>query len=242
MPMGKTFIAVALVAAASVAWGQEGNRDYYAPRTENVDRQMFNNVERAHLQPGIMDMLNKRYASALENFEFILGFYPNHPQVLGYISDLCSRWSHPKCDANKWFERAIALNPKAPATYLALGVHFQRHRKLDDAVASYKRALELNPRSPSGHYNLALALVEQSKLDLANEHAQISYALGMPLQGLREILERKRAWRSIDNPLAKLAVPAAPGSSPAVAAPPASPAQAETPPPSPEAPPKAGSN
>jgi tetratricopeptide (TPR) repeat protein len=184
----------------TVAHAEQGNFDYYAPRKGSAE-ELFQNVQNYHLEPGREDMLKGAFQYALANFEFILRYYPNHPRALDLLSQTCNAWkNNPRCDADGWFERAIAVNPNAAPTYIVLGLHFHRSGKFADEIRSYKKALELQPQSLNAYYNLGLAYVAQKQYSLANEAAQHAYALGAPLPGLKDKLKAVGAWKPLDLP------------------------------------------
>lgn len=184
-----------LLLGSMATLAQQHGLDYYAPRTGNNEITLFNNVEGHHLGPGRAEMLKKnRYHAALEHFEFILRYYPNHPQTLSLLSELCMKWKSPTCDAEGWFQKAIERNPDAAPTYVVYAIHLHRKKRLNEAVTAYRRALDLEPDSVNAHYNLALAYIDLKQYDLANQHAQKSYALGALLPGLRRKLETLGKW------------------------------------------------
>jgi tetratricopeptide (TPR) repeat protein len=139
------------------------------------------------------------YGYALQDFEFILRYFPNHPRALALISELCDvKWQDLRCDSKTWFKKAIEVNPRASQTFLINGVHLHRLKQLPQAVESYKRAIELDPSSGNAHYNLALIYLEQGQYEPANRHAQFAYALGMPFPGLRDKLTKAQQWKPMD--------------------------------------------
>jgi tetratricopeptide (TPR) repeat protein len=185
--------------ATTGAFGQAGNRDYYTAKLTKEGAELLKNVELYHIGPGISRMSTHTYGGALQDFEFILDFFPNHPRGLALISELCDlKWKSPQCDADAWFQKAIDRNPHASQTYLIYGLHLQRQNHLPEAIESYKKSIDLNPVSANAHYDLALAYFDQKQFDLANRHAQISYELGMPLPGLRDKLTRAGKWKPLD--------------------------------------------
>ncbi len=216
--VGAMLLLTAVLQVCSPTVFAQINLDYYAPRTSKGEIERFNNVQGFHLELGREYMAKGNYGAALGDFEFILRVYPNHPQALISLSELCLRWKSPICDstAEQWFQKAIERNPGAAQSHVVQAVHLHRRSKLDDAVKSYKRALELAPNSLNAHYNLGLAYADLKQFELANQHAQKSYALGARLPGLRSRLEKAGKW----NPSASLPVseaeakPAAEPSSP----------------------------
>jgi len=189
-------LAVIIHMLGLTAFAQQSDQDYYAPRTSQTDIELFKNVQSYHLGPGREEMANGRYGAALAHFEFILRYYPNHPQTLVALSELCQKWNSPVCEgtAVRWFQRAIERNPEAATSYVVHAMHLHRNKKFDDAVKSYKRAIELAPDSVNAHYNLGLAYADLKQYELANLHAQKSYTLGVTQPGLRARLEKAGKW------------------------------------------------
>ena len=210
-PFGIILILTAILQMFSLtAFAQQSNLDYYASRT-GTEIQLFNNVQSYHLGPGREEMDKGRYGAALEHFEFILRYYPNHPQTLIALSELCLKWKSPVCDvtAERWYQRAIERNPAAAQSHVVQALHLHRKNKLDEAVKAYGRAIELAPNSINAHYNLGLAYADLKQYELANQHAQKSYALGANLPGLRFRLEKVGKWNPNVSLPASEAKPAA---------------------------------
>ena len=184
--------------AAFCAFAQEDNRtgqDYYAPRGAAESRTL-SNVMQHHFGPGRDRLAGGNFGAAMSDFEFILNYFPNHPQVLVALSELCDKWKTVICDskAEQWFQKAIERNPGVAQSYVVQAMFYHRRNRLDDAIKSYKRAVEMAPESINAHYNLSLAYSDQKQYDLANLHAQKSYALGATLPGLRARLEKVGKW------------------------------------------------
>jgi len=195
-PLWKSCSLVVMLAASPVAFGQAGGHDYYNPGSDTDVKANMVNAHHFHLQPAFDAMKTGNWRSAWENFEFILRFAPNSPQALNGISQLCVlKWKSPLCDADSWFDQAIAINPSIATTWVLYGIHLQRKKLPDQAVEKFKHALELRPDDINGHYNLGLAYFDMKDYDNANKQAQMSYALGAPLPGLREMLKRVGAWK-----------------------------------------------
>jgi tetratricopeptide (TPR) repeat protein len=170
-------------------------QDYYAPRTTRDEITTLTNVQLYHLGPGREAMKAARYPQALEQFEFILNYYPNHPVVLRLVSDMCMKARSRYCKiAEDWFEKGLARNPNAGTTHLLHGFHLHRTRQVKEAVKAYQRAVELQPNSRDAHYNLGLAYADLKEYELANRHAQRSYQLGANMPGLRNRLEKLGKW------------------------------------------------
>lgn len=194
----RVLVCIAATAACCLpSLAQEHNRDYYAPLVGQNDRDLFKNVELHHLGLGHEELENKRYDAALAHAEFMLRYYPNHPKALNLLSQICLRWKSPDCNAQEWFERAVARNPSAPVTYTLQGIYLHRIKRYQEAVESYKKALELDPSSVNAHYNLGLTYLELKQYEPANEQAQKAYALGAPFPGLRDRLKKAGFWKPV---------------------------------------------
>jgi tetratricopeptide (TPR) repeat protein len=145
-------------------------------------------------------MKAKRYDRAFSDLEFILRYFPNHPQALAMMADICDvQWKDPRCDTNGWFQKAIERNPGAAQTWLVYGIHLQYINQPSAAIDSYKKSIELNPSSANAHYNLGLAYFDNRQFELANRQAQLAALLGMSLPGLRDKLTRTGKWKMLDQ-------------------------------------------
>ena len=191
------FLNASLASAQGTVTGT-ASLDYYAAGTTPQTAELLKNVEQFHIGPGRDRMKRKSYQGALEDFEFILNYFPNHPTALSLVSDLCDvRWKSPRCDSSLLFEKALRINPYASQTHVLYGLHLQRRDAGDRAIDAYKRAIELNPASMNAHYNLGFAYLDGKRFDLANFHAQAAYMLGYPLPGLRDKLTRAGRWKPL---------------------------------------------
>jgi tetratricopeptide (TPR) repeat protein len=195
----RAVLAWCMLLTVTTAIGQAGNRDYYTARLNREDAELLKNAELYHMEPGIVRMNSREYVAAYGDFVFILQFFPNHPRALAMISELCDlKWKSPRCEVDEWFQKAIERNPKAAPTYVVLGLHLHRLNRLPEAVESYQKALSLNPSSANAHYNLGLAYFDLKQFDLSNQQAQLSYALGVRLPGLRDKLTKAGQWKPLD--------------------------------------------
>lgn len=174
---------------------QPVNNDYYA----NRGTALLEMVERYHLGPGEEKMRAKHYQSAYGDFRFILNYFPNHPQALLLMAQLCETWKSPTCVSSEYFDAALARNPTTPTTYVAYGIYLLRAHQPAAAIKQLNHAIELAPDSLNAHYNIALAYIDIHEYDLANEHARKAYDLGATLPGLRDRLKREGHWNPTDK-------------------------------------------
>jgi tetratricopeptide (TPR) repeat protein len=211
------FAVLALTVLAPSARAQAPT-DYYVTRSDRAAANLLEQVEKYHLGPGVQNTRANQYQHAHGELDFILRYFPNHPQALMLMSEVCVKWKHPGlCNPEAYFQNALQINPEAADTYTLHGIYLQNTGRLDQAIESYKKALARNPTSMNAHYNLGLAYVGKKNYAQANEHAQQAYALGMTLPGLRNMLTKAGAWK----PLPEAAAPPAVGATPPAQSPPA---------------------
>lgn len=187
-----TAFAVAAMAVAAPAFAQPQNNDYYDPHRDGT---LLYNVEAYHIGVAEDKINDGRWAPAMQDIDFILRYYPNHPRGLMLLVKTCEAWRSGACDLERYFERAVAVNPNASTTYVVQGIALLRQGRTDPAIAALEKAVELDPGSLNAQYNLGLAYLERKDYARANLHAQKAYALGAPLPGLRDRLTRAGQWR-----------------------------------------------
>jgi tetratricopeptide (TPR) repeat protein len=182
--------ACAAASAHAVVVDYNKANDYYAA----LPTGRVNVVDQYHLGPCEKRLNERDYQRGMNECNFILKIFPNHPNALLLMSRICEQWKSPKCMLDDYFRSAIAINPEAPKTYVIIGIYLHDVKQYDKAIESYKRALQLDPNDMNAHYNLALTYLKTDRFDLANAHAQRAYALGASLPGLRNMLEKSGHW------------------------------------------------
>jgi len=170
--------------------------DYFAAR--GSDSLLI--VERYHLGPCRQHVRDRDWARAMNECNFILRIFPNHPTALLLVSQICDQWKTGACLLDDVFERAVAINPKAAGTYVVQGIYLNRTKQYATAIQRFETALELDPDNLNAHYNLALTYLDTKQFELANQHAQRAYALGATPSGLRDLLQRAGYWKPVAPP------------------------------------------
>lgn len=198
-----------LIGNASAQVQFDKANDYFAAR--GSDRLAV--VEQYHLGPCQQNYRNRDWARAVSECNFILRIFPNHPAALLLVTQVCEQWKSGACLLlDEFFERAIAVNPKAAGTYVVQGIYYSRTRNFPVAIERFKTAVDLDPNNMNAHYNLALAYLDSNQFELANLHAQRAYALGATPPGLRDRLKRAGHWKTVDTASSGTDGPAAPPS------------------------------
>lgn len=157
-------------------------------------------VEHYHFTESV-ETLTKGASSVVlgEDISYTLRVFPNHPRALLAMAELARRQKidPPKGSAYTvacWFDRAIRFRPDDGQVHLAYGIALLRNGERQAAIAQLQKADELLPNDANVHYNLGLAYFDLRDYDQALTHAKKAYALGFPLPGLRQMLERANQW------------------------------------------------
>ena len=166
-------------------------------------------VEKFHLGKCEQHFREHDWRRTVAECNFILRQFPNHPTALLLVSQACDQWKTGACLLDDVFERAVAINPKAPGTYVVQGIYLNRTKQYATAIQRFKTALELDPDNMNAHYNLALTYLDTSQFELANEHAQRAYALGATPPGLRHLLQKAGYWKPASPTKGSVAAPPA---------------------------------
>lgn len=159
-------------------------------------------VEGTHFKPETEQLkYNSGTGYPAQDIAYTLGVFPNHPRALVAMSRLAIRERSPRptyaqYTINCYFERAIQFRPDDADVYMIYGVHLMKAGTPAEAIAQLSKAVEMNDASANAHYNLGLAYMEIKNYDKALVHAQKAYALGFPLPGLRNMLQKVGKWQA----------------------------------------------
>ncbi|MCC6609933.1 MAG: tetratricopeptide repeat protein [Burkholderiales bacterium] len=186
-------VVLGLASLSGNAAAQDPGRDYYMASSYSDGMQMLRNLNQNHYRPASEKLSRGHYSGVEGDLDFMLKYFPNHPQALAGMAQLAIGLKRPYM-AERYFKNAIERYPDHDETYMIYGVFLHRLGRLQPAIAQYEKALEINPDSALGHYNLGLAYVDIKRYREANVHAQKAYQLGVTLPGLRRQLEAAKAW------------------------------------------------
>ncbi len=191
--------ALACLGSAPAFAQLKASNDYY----KSAGTELLRSVETYHVGPAADKLRIRQYESASGDIAFTLRYFPNHPQGLLQMMQLCEQWKFSaQCNfamVSDVFANAIAINPNVAAPYVAQGIYLYREKRLQAAIASFEEALTVDANSLNAHYNLGLAYFDTKQFELANVHAQRAYQLGAPVPGLRDKLTRVGQWKPIDT-------------------------------------------
>jgi tetratricopeptide (TPR) repeat protein len=178
---------------SDAARAQDVARDYYAAGGDRTATAALRNLDRNHYQPAVKQLQDRHYRSALANLDFMLKYFPNHPQALAKMAELGLVTQRTDI-AEQRFKDALARYPGDDETYVIYGTFLQKLGRVDAAIHEYKKAIEIDAESVYAHYNLGLAYVDRKEYQQANIHAQKAYRLGAGFPGLRTKLQTVGAW------------------------------------------------
>jgi tetratricopeptide (TPR) repeat protein len=197
--VGLAFALAACLESGSALAQLVYNNDYY----KSAGTELLRSVERYHVGPAGDKLRTHQYESAWGDIEFTLRFFPNHPQGLSLLMQLCEQRRLSACAPellSDMFARAVTANPEAAPTYVAQGIYLYRIKKLPEAITSLEKAATLDPDSVNAQYNLGLIYFETRQYELANAHAQRAYQLGAAFPGLRDKLKKAGQWKPLAPP------------------------------------------
>lgn len=167
--------------------------DYYHQATPRAQK-LLHLTEEYHLKKGINLLKQGKCTYALSDFQFILNYFPNHPEVLYRMIDWGEQCGKPNVPEQR-IKQAIETYPDAAQTYTIYGIFLHREGKLKEATEQYHHALELTPDSGQTHYNLGLAYFELGDYEAARKQAKAAYQGGFPLPGLKQKLSSVGQWK-----------------------------------------------
>lgn len=206
MRIGFVLVLVAVVSAAGRAAAADescgslvnaiGPYDYRA-----MPKEMLSKIETFHFTANVETLTRGESTIRLgADISYTLRAIPNHTRALYSISELARREKREKpvgsaYTVSCWFDRAIRFRPEDGQVRLVYGVALLKAGEVRPAITQLDKAGELLPNNPNVHYNLGLAYFDANDFEKSREHAKQAYALGHPLPGLRQKLERAGQWQ-----------------------------------------------
>jgi len=172
----------------------------YRDGSQYVRRQL-NLVNRNHFSHNVQTLKGGQTSVyVIGDLDFILRHFPNHYGALQTVGNyyLAGGSQMDFRSAECYFDRAMRFVPDDLQVRLLFAIYLQKRGRVTDAVDQMEQALERTTEpSMELHYNMALVYIEAKQFDKANYHASVAYAMGHPLPGLREKLQRLGEWRPV---------------------------------------------
>lgn len=147
-------------------------------------------VEMAHFTPDVENLVKGNTGYVEGDLDYTLRAFPNHHRALQSVARYFLRggqtWRNPAIPtADCYFDRALVFTPDDGQVHLIYAGYLAKRGNATGARKHYEAAIALDPDAPEAHYNYGLFLVDQGELDQARKQADIAYAGGYPLPGLR---------------------------------------------------------
>ncbi len=80
-------------------------------------------------------------------------------------------------EANRHFQRAVALQPGSAPARANLGTSYERLGKSEEAIAEFRQAIELDPANATANFNLGTILLRQKKPQQALPWLEKAYSV-----------------------------------------------------------------
>lgn len=171
----------------------------YGPFDYRTDKSKLKLVEDFHFTPEVETLRQGKSGLIGGDLNYTLTVFPNHHRALMSLVNLVFKEKKVKPDGahftiDCYFERAEKFKPDDPMVKVIHGIYLIRAKKSKDAVPILEQAAQIAGDDPNVNYNLALALIDVGRPDDALKYAQIAYAGGFPLPGLRNKLKALGKW------------------------------------------------
>ena len=200
------FVAMAAFPAAADELGcgprQMGDFGPFDYRDHSGDTiQKRRRIEKFHFfadVSGLNETIGKQAIGS--NLEFVLRYFPNHHRALQTLSRFAEKTGMPRppgmsFDIECWFARGEAMAPDDGMVPLLYGLYLLKKGNAKEAIDQFESARAVGGESLNLYYNLGLAYFDLKRYGESREMAEKAYALGHPLPGLRNKLERVGQWK-----------------------------------------------
>jgi tetratricopeptide (TPR) repeat protein len=173
----------------------------YGPYDFRVDKDKLYVVEYHHFDAGVETFTREKNGYFGGDIDYTLRAFPNHHRALMAMINLGlrERANQPRgarYTVQCWLMRAEAFRPDDEMVKVIHGIYHLKHGRSKEAVEKLEQARGMGSQDANVHYNLGLAYLDLNQYDKALESAHAAYAMGFPLPGLRDRLQRAGRWRA----------------------------------------------
>ena len=168
--------------------------------TNPDDRTGLAVVEQYHFSRDVETLKQGMTGSLGGDISYTLEHFPNHHRALAAMAKLGLRDKRgqpvgARYTVSCYFERAIAYAPHDTTARMVFGNYLLATRQDAAALEQLQEAARREPQHATLQYNLGLLYVKRKDYAQAREHAAKAYALGFPLQGLKNQLKKAGQWQ-----------------------------------------------
>ncbi len=147
-------------------------------------------VEKFHFTPQVEFLIHGSTGSVLGDLDYTLRAIPNHPRALAAMARYALQGGRfpPTAripNAECYFLRALAFTPDDPTVHEIYADFLYKLHRNAQAKQQYEAALRIAPGSAEINYNAGLFFLDLGDVKRAKQLANIAYAAGFPLPGLR---------------------------------------------------------
>jgi Tfp pilus assembly protein PilF len=146
-------------------------------------------VEEGHLKNVMPWISRKGYHYAIEELDYTLVTFPNHPDALQLLW-LYAKGAKKPSAAIPYFENAIRLYPQYAETYYLYGAFLTDFGMSKEGILKLEKALEIAPGMAGAHAWIAIAHDKSGDGNKARESAQKAVELGYRGDLLKNILKK----------------------------------------------------
>jgi Tfp pilus assembly protein PilF len=152
------------------------NNDFFAP---NRDEILLQNVEKYHLGPNNFweKYRSGKFNYALQELDFVLRYYPNHPKALLLVGSIAKLTQSPSV-AIPYYDKALRLFPQYALTHAQYGAFLVEIGNIAGGIAKLKEAIKMDPNLAPARAWLADAYQRKGELELARQEAVRAKELG----------------------------------------------------------------
>jgi tetratricopeptide (TPR) repeat protein len=153
----------------------------------------YRDTKQNHYDPANQRMRAGEYSSrVMHDIDFLLRVFPNHVPALQLAIEYERGGGkrHHFRSVDCYFDRARRFVPDDVMVVMMEGTYFSKKGDKARARTSYEDALEMAPESLDINYNAGLFFAQIGEYERALKCANLAYAGGYPLPGLKDKLQK----------------------------------------------------
>lgn len=160
-------------------------------------------VEHFHFTTDVQNLRQGRSDTIAGDLDYTLRAFPNHHLALDSVARY--QLANPRPDpryysADCYFDRAMRWRPDDARVHMIYGIYLNKKGDKVAAATQYDSALALDPQDAEINYNAGLFYLNIKEYDKARARAEVAYAGGFPLEGLRNKLMTLKVWDGTVTP------------------------------------------
>lgn len=154
-------------------------------------------VEHFHFTRDVQNLKQGRSDTIAGDLDYTLRAFPNHHLALNSVARY--QLENPRPDARYYsadcyFDRALRWRPDDARVHMIYAIFLNKKGDKPGARTQYESALSLAPDDAEINYNAGLYYLAVKDYEAARTRAQLAYAGGYPLAGLRNKLIALKVW------------------------------------------------